>query len=155
MAETTERRVSRWDPFAELASFGDFPSFRSRLGRLLEGSLGEEIGPSIVPAPAVDITESDGEYAITAEIPGVDKDDLTIELQDGVLTIRGEKKSQREEKREKARLLERSYGAFSRSFSLPSDADPDKVEASFSDGVLTIKVLKRPEAKPKQVAIKA
>ena len=103
----------------------------------------------------LDVTEADGKYVLTAEVPGVDKKDITIECKDGVLSIRGEKKSQREETREKARILERSYGAFSRTLALPDDADVDHVEASFRDGVLRIEIQKKPGAKAKAIAIKS
>jgi len=158
MAEKKESQVARWDPFADLGllerwrpfrEFGDFPS---RVSRMMEEAFGEA-RPSLL-APKVDITESDDEYAVAAELPGVKKDDLTLEIEEGVLTIRGEKKEERDEKKEKGRRLERYYGAFSRSFSLPSDANADKVEASFTDGVLTVSIPKKPEAKPAQVAIK-
>ena len=158
MAERKETQVARWDPFADLGllqrwrPFGEFGDSPSRLSRMMEEAFGEA-RPSLM-APKVDITESDDQYAVAAELPGVKKDDLTLEIQEGVLTIRGEKKEERDEKRDKGRRLERYYGAFSRSFSLPSDADADKVEASFKDGVLTVALPKKPEAKPAQVAIK-
>ncbi len=104
--------------------------------------------------PQVDITETADEYRIHAELPGVSKDDVTVELEHGTLTIRGEKKTQRDEKNEKGRRLECSYGAFSRSFTLPSDADPDRIAAKFKDGVLDVTVKRSAASKPKQVAIK-
>ena len=104
--------------------------------------------------PQVDITESADEYRVHAELPGVSKDDVTVELEHGTLTIRGEKKSQRDEKNEKGRRLECSYGAFSRSFALPADADPDRISAKFKDGVLDVAIKRTAASKPKQVAIK-
>jgi HSP20 family protein len=104
--------------------------------------------------PAMDVSENDKHYAITVEVPGVAKDDVHVEVHEGMLTIRGEKKSEREEKDERRRYVERSYGAFSRSFSLPADADEDRVEASFKDGVLTVTIPKTAESKPQTVAIK-
>ena len=106
-------------------------------------------------APAIDVSEDDGHYVVSVELPGVGKDDVTVECHDGVLTIRGEKKSEREEKKEKSRYLERSYGAFSRSFTLPPNADPDRIQASFKDGVLTVTIAKTEEAKPRVISIKA
>jgi len=91
---------------------------------------------------------------VRAELPGVDKNEVTVELDQGVLSIRGEKKSRRDEKLERGRRLECSYGAFSRSFALPQDADPDRIAADFKDGVLDVKVAKLPESKPKQIAVK-
>ena len=150
MAE--ERQIARLDPLRELSAF-DFPS--SRLGRLIDEVFGER--PQVVglKAPVVDVTEDDSKYTVSAEVPGVKREDLTVECRDNVLTIRGEKKSVREETKEKARLLERSYGAFSRSFTLPADADTDQVHARFKDGVLEIEIQKRLEAKPRTVAIKS
>ena len=81
------------------------------------------------------------------------KEDVHVDLQEGMLVIHGEKKSEREEKREHGRYVERSYGSFSRSFTLPSDADVDRLEASFKDGVLTIRVSRTEESKPRQIAI--
>ncbi len=155
MAEKRESQLARWDPFADLDLFEGRSPFREfgSLRRMMDEFLGERARPTLL-APTVDITESDDQYAVSAEVPGVKKDDLTLELQEGVLTIRGEKKQERDEKKEKGRRLERYYGAFSRSFSLPSDADSDKVDASFTDGVLNITIPKKPEAKPAQVAIK-
>ena len=108
-----------------------------------------------VEAPKVDITESDDAYHVRAELAGVAKDDVTVEFEDNVLSIRGEKKTQRDEKTEKGRRLECSYGAFSRAFSLPNDADPDQISATFKDGVLQVDVKRNPSSKPKQIAIKS
>jgi HSP20 family protein len=157
MAESKETRVARWDPFAELGlrdPWAALPRFGA-LSRWMEEAFGEPVlrGAGI-SAPIVDITESDQRYLISAEVPGVKKGDLTLEIHEGVLTLRGEKKEEREETKDKARRLERRYGAFSRSFTLPSDADSSKIDASFADGVLKISIPKRPEAKPAQVSIK-
>lgn len=105
--------------------------------------------------PQVDITETAEEYRVRAELPGVSKDDVTVEIEDGALTIRGEKKTQRDEKNERGRRLECSYGAFSRTFGLPQDADADRIVAKFKDGVLDVTVKRSAASKPKQVAIKS
>lgn len=105
--------------------------------------------------PAVDVSEDDAKYCITVELPGASKDDVTVEHHENMLTIRGEKKSEREEKQERSRLVERSYGAFSRSFTLPRDADPDHVHAAFKNGVLEVEIPKTEEAKPRTVSIKS
>jgi len=151
-----EKGIARWDPFADFGfpDWGrEFPRF-GQLGRLLDEGFGEFARRVGVIAPVVDITESDDQYVIKAEVPGVKKGDLTLEVREGVLTLRGEKKEEREEGKDKGRRLERVFGAFSRSFSLPSDANTDRIEASFSDGVLKISIPKKPEVKPAQVAIK-
>jgi HSP20 family protein len=107
-----------------------------------------------VAVPIVDITETGDGYLVRAELPGVEKNDVTVELEQGVLSIRGEKRSRRDEKHEQGRRLECSYGSFSRSFTLPQDADADRIRAEFRDGVLEVSVAKHPESKPKQIAVK-
>jgi HSP20 family protein len=151
MAEETERSLSRFDPFRELGLFEPWPG-TPRLASVMDEFFGARPRDRVV-AP-VDITESDGEYVISVEVAGVKKNDLVVEVQDRVLSVRGEKRSEREEKKEKGRLLERTYGAFSRSFTLPRDADADAVRASFEDGVLKLTLPKKPEVKAKSVAIK-
>lgn len=103
---------------------------------------------------ALDIHETDGEYAITVELAGARKEDVTVECHEGILTIRGEKKSEREEEKEKRRFVERRSGMFSRSFSFPRDADAEKIDAKFKNGVLTLTIPKSDAATPHTVAIK-
>jgi HSP20 family protein len=105
-------------------------------------------------APAVDIAEDEQKYQITVELPGIGKDDVHVEIHENVMTIRGEKRSEREEKRQQSRWVERSYGSFNRSFTLPANAAADRVNASFKDGVLTIELPKTEAAKPKLISIK-
>jgi HSP20 family protein len=158
--EKEPKEVVRWDPFAELEAWEplrDWP-FRefgsSRLARMMEDMFGRPTRRGRL-FPAIDVTEDDGSYVVSVELPGAKKEDVTIECEDNVLTIRGEKKSEREEKKEKGRYLERSYGAFSRSFTLPSNADADRIQASFKDGVLTVTIAKTEETKPKVISIKS
>ena len=92
--------------------------------------------------------------ACGAELPGVNEKDVSVTFNNGYLTIKGEKKAEREEKKDRSRYVERSYGSFSRAFRLPPDADADRLEASFTDGVLTIRVPRSEAAKPRQIAIK-
>jgi HSP20 family protein len=161
MAEKeTPRSLARWDPFEELDFFSDWNPFRgyglvpARWSRLL----GEPGGsPSAIRgrfAPSVDIAEDNDRYVVTVELPGSTKDDITVEMKDQVLTVRGEKRNEREEKKEQGRWIERSYGSFSRSFTLPANAAADRVKAEFNNGVLTIEVPKAEEAKPKTISIK-
>jgi HSP20 family protein len=103
----------------------------------------------------VDIAEDDESFVVTAEVPGAKPEDVTVEVHEGVLTLRGEKKSEREEKREHARYVERTYGSFSRSFRLPDNADGERVGATFKDGVLSLQIPKREEAKPRTVHIQS
>jgi HSP20 family protein len=104
-------------------------------------------------APKVEVTEGEKSYAITAELPGVDEKDVSLTLQDDVLTVSGEKKSEREEKKEGYHVSERSYGSFRRSFRLPDDVDPDKILAKFDKGVMTISLPRSGKAKPKGKSI--
>jgi len=151
--------VAPWLPIGELepwpSYFGDWP-FSRRLPRILEELRREwpSAGREGAFVPAMDVADSDDRYVITVELPGGRREDVQVELQEGMLTIRGEKKSEREEKKEKRRYIERSYGSFSRSFRLPADADADRLDASFKDGVLTITIPKSEAAKPRTIAIK-
>lgn len=155
MSEQNETAVASRDPLlSELDPWTRWEPFRSVVGRLF-GELPQSWPRTAgAAAPNVDITESDDEYRIRAELPGVAKDDVTVEFEDGLLSIRGEKKSQRDEKTERGRRLECSYGAFQRSFSLPQNANADQISAGFKDGVLAIAIPKRPESKPQQIAVK-
>lgn len=155
MAEKREERaVARRHPYSELGFGRRWEPFRSLLDEMF-GDWPTETAAGGLSMPSVDITESDDAYCVRAELPGVSKDEVTVELDQGVLCLRGEKKSRRDEKTERGRRLECSYGAFSRSFTLPSDADPDRINAEFKDGVLEVKVHKQPESKPKQIAVKS
>ena len=159
MAEKEGRSVARWDPIAELDLFPGWSPLReygalpSRLARFF-GEGGVQVPFTGRFAPSVDIGEDDDRYVITVELPGSKKEDVTVEMNDRVLTIRGEKRNEREEKKEQSRWVERSYGSFSRSFTLPSNAVADRVKAEFKDGVLTIEVPKAEEAKPKAITIR-
>lgn len=107
--------------------------------------------------PAVDITEKDESFEITAELPGMDQENIDLKLSNGNLIIKGEKKEDKEEKRKGYHLSERHYGSFERVFNLPKGVDADKIEASFSKGVLSITLPKKPEAltADKKVQIKS
>jgi len=156
MAEESEKKVTRWDPFRDLDLFEGWGRWREpfRATRLLDDMFSERSqGGALVPA--LDVTESDDQYVITLEVPGVAKEDVTVEIHENLMTIRGEKNSEREEKQEKSRWVERRYGSFSRSFTLPSNTDPERIKAAFKDGVLTIEVAKAEESKPKVISIKS
>jgi HSP20 family protein len=107
--------------------------------------------------PVVDVVETEKEYQISAELPGLSEKDVEVVLADDILTIKGEKKEEKEEKAKNYHLSERRYGAFQRSFQLPSGVDADKIEAGFQSGVLTLTLPKIPEAQKseKKIAIKA
>lgn len=162
MAEKEESRgaaLERWDPFRDLDAlrgglFRDLPLLTPRYSNLLGGVFGERPGAQGV-APALDITESDEQYAVSVELPGVSKEDITVDVRERTLSIRGEKKAEREETKESARWSERAYGSFTRSFTLPSDANTERISASFKDGVLKLEIPRAEEAKARSVAIKS
>ncbi len=104
--------------------------------------------------PAVDIKETPKEFVVTAEVPGINKKDINIEIADNTLTIKGERKFEKEQKDESYHRVERSYGAFVRSFSLPSQIVSEKIEASYKDGLLCITIPKAEEKIPKKIEIK-
>jgi HSP20 family protein len=103
--------------------------------------------------PAVDILDKDDHIVITAELPGVDKKDLTVDVKDRVLTLKGERSSDNEDKEDNFYRRERFYGKFERSFTLPTNVDPDNIKADYKDGVLNIKVPKPEQQKPKQITV--
>ena len=104
--------------------------------------------------PLVDITEDDKEYLIKAELPEVKKTDVKVRVENGVLYISGERTMEKEEKNKRYHRVERAYGSFIRSFSLPDDADPQQVNAEFKDGVLSVHVAKNKNARPKSIEVK-
>ena len=105
--------------------------------------------------PAVDIEENENEYLLRAELPGMEVDDVDISLTDNVLTIKGEKKLEKEEKEKNYHHVECRYGTFQRTFQLPPNVDANKVKAEFSKGVMTVHIPKSPETKPKKIEIKS
>jgi HSP20 family protein len=148
----TTRSVRRWEPFGDLDFSG--PSlFRRMLGDVWENA--PRLTRPDMTMPAMDIVENEKAYVVTAELPGCKPEDVTVELHEGVLAIRGEKKSERSEEKEHSRWTERSFGSFHRSFRLPADAAQSQVDASFKDGVLTIGIAKTEESKPQVVRIKS
>lgn len=129
------------EPFTQLKTEVDrlFESFPFRLPTLKLGRFAS--------APALEMSETDKSYKITAELPGIEPENVEVTFDDGLLRIGGEKKQEREESERGYRLSERSYGAFERMITLPSAADPDKIDARFKNGVLTITVAKHSEEK--------
>lgn len=144
---------TRWDPFRELEEMSDRLNrfFGNRPVARLESGREDLSVPDWVPS--VDITESTEEYLIKAELPEVKKEDIKIRAQDGVLTIQGERKRESEEKRKKFHRVERSYGMFVRSFTLPDGVEEDKIEADFKDGMLYLHLPKSAMAKPKAIEV--
>jgi HSP20 family protein len=143
--------IIRWDPFRDLVTL------REKMNRLFEDtftSRGEE--KDLIAStwtPAVDIYETENELILSAEIPGIDEKDVEIKVEDNTLSIRGERKFEKETKEENYHRIERSYGSFYRSFTLPNYVDQDKIQAVHENGVLKITMPRRTELKPRKVKI--
>ena len=142
--------VSRWDPFQDLLAIQD--EMNQVFGRARQGQ-GQAGGR--VWAPALDIFERKDAYVVTVEVPGVNADDLDITLEDGLLTIQGERQFTSESSEQQYHRVERRYGSFRRSITLPSQVQADAIEASFENGVLEVVVPKAEEAKPKKITVRA
>jgi HSP20 family protein len=136
-----------WDPFADLTRFSEEMNRRFALSPDSSGS---------APAfrPAVDIFEDEEAIHIHAELPGLAADGVHLSVEDGVLTLSGERKLQKEEKKQGYHRIERSYGSFSRSFTLPDTVDTENVVADMKDGVLSVKLMKRARPEPKRIEVK-
>jgi HSP20 family protein len=146
--------VIRWnDPFRELAALQDRMNraFESTLGRA--GRSEEEQLFTGTWAPPVDIYETKDRMVLKAELPGFDEKQIQLRFEDGVLSIEGERKFEKEHADENYHRVERSYGKFVRSFSIPATVDNERISASFHNGVLTVELPKREETKPKQIKI--
>jgi HSP20 family protein len=144
---------SRWDPFKELEEISE--RFNRIFGRApARRESGSEAMTVADWVPTVDITEDEKEYLIKAEVPEVDKKDVKVSVQDGVLTLTGERKQEKEEKGKKFHRVERSYGSFVRSFGLPDDVAEDKLKAEFKDGMLLVHLPKAEKPKPKAIEVK-
>ncbi len=150
----------RWDPFrVQWNPLKERDELEHRLSTLLghrasTGNGGKEALTVAEWSPLVDIVEDENEYRIKAELPAMKKEDVRLTVDNGVLTISGERKYEQAEKREKHHRIERAYGSFVRSFSLPEDADGSKVTADYKDGVLHMHLPKSEKAKPKSIEIK-
>src|SRR6202035_5588849 len=113
----------------------------------------EEALTTTALAPPVDIYEDEHNIVLKIEVPGIDEKDIDVRVQNNTLTVHGERKMEKEEKEENFRRVERQYGSFTRSFTLPSSVDPGQVSADYNNGVLKIKLTKKAEAKPKQIKV--
>lgn len=139
--------IIRWEPARELASMEI-----DRLNRMFSDFYEETFSRAWVPA--VDIYETDKhEVVLKAELPDMKREDISVTFENGVLTLKGERKFEDEVKKENFQRIERRHGSFSRSFTLPNTVDAGKISASYKDGVLTIRLPQREEAKPKQIAV--
>lgn len=144
--------LARWSPIREMEDL------ENRMERVFQHwPSWPESKESLISAewsPLVDITEDEKEYLVKAEIPGVKKEDLKVKVEDGTLSITGERRSEKEEKNKKHHRIERSYGSFERSFTLPDDADAGKISSEFKDGLLQVHLAKNPNARPKAIEVK-
>lgn len=145
--------LTRWDPFRELDELQKRLSML--FGRAPVKTNGEQQEALTVTewAPLVDIVEDDNQYVITAELPGLKKEEIKVGVQDDVLTISGERKYEKEEKNKKFHRIERAHGSFSRSFTIPENSDGDTVSAEFKDGILQVHLPKTETVKPKQIEV--
>lgn len=143
--------IIRWDPFRDLVTL------REKMNRLFEEaftSRGEE--KEMVAStwtPSVDIYETENELTLTAEVPGIEDKDIEIKIEDNTLSIQGERKFEKETKEENYHRIERSYGSFYRSFTLPRNIDQDNIKAEHENGILRITMPKKPELKPRKVKV--
>ena len=142
--------LTRWDPFRE------FNTLQDRMNRLFRDSFaegGEDALTTTSFAPAVDVYEDEHNVTLKIEVPGIDEKDIDVRIENNTLAVHGERKFEKEEKEENFRRVERQYGSFTRSFTLPSTVDPEQVTATYDKGVLKIKLAKKAEAKPKQIKV--
>jgi len=146
--------LTRWEPFRELTAMQDRMNRMNRLFRESNSSESpEEALTTTGFAPPVDIYEDEHTITLKLEIPGIDEKDIDVRIENNTLTVHGERKIEKEEKEENFRRVERQYGIFTRSFTLPSSVDPGQVSADYAKGVLNIKLAKKAEAKPKQIKV--
>ncbi len=142
--------LTRWDPFRELNTLQD------RMNRLFRESLREGQDESLSTssfAPAVDVYEDEHNVVLKIEVPGIDEKDIDVRIENNTLIVHGERNIDKEEKEENYRRIERQYGSFTRTFTLPNTVDTDSVSANYDRGVLKIKLAKKAEAKPKQIKV--
>ena len=147
--------ITRWDPFSEFTSLQDRVNqlFTQPFG--VSGRTPEQSLASANFVPPVDVFEDDHTITLQAELPGIRENDLNVRLDNNILTISGERKFENEDKKDNFHRIERSYGRFTRSFTLPGSVDPENVNAEFENGVLKVSVPKREESKSRQIKIGA
>jgi len=142
--------LTRWEPFRE------FSTLQDRMNRLFRDSFSEGREEALTNtsfAPAVDVYEDEHNVTLKIEVPGIDEKDIDVRIENNVLTVHGERKFEKEEKEENFRRVERQYGSFTRSFTLPTTVDAEKVSANYDKGMLKIGLPKKAEAKPKQIKV--
>jgi HSP20 family protein len=152
--------LTRWEPFSAIRRrgldvFGELTGMQQEMNRLFDEFFGERQTEMAECSwtPMVDVSETETEIRVRAELPGLNQDNIAINLQENVLTLTGEKKQEQKEEQENFHRVERCYGSFTRSFTLPTAVKNDTVQATFKNGVLLITLPKAEEAKPKKIAI--
>jgi HSP20 family protein len=146
--------LARWEPFREFSTQQDRMNRMNRLFRESYSAEGpEEALTTTSFAPPVDIYEDEHNITLKLEVPGIDEKDIDVRIENTTLTVHGERKIEKDEKEENFRRVERQYGEFTRSFTLPSSVDPGQVTADYAKGVLKINLAKKAEAKPKQIKV--
>jgi HSP20 family protein len=142
--------IVRWEPFRELSSL------QTEMNRLFNAAFDTSSGGNGGTrrwAPAMDLLETDEHFVLRADLPGMTESDVNIELEDNVLTVSGERKAEHEEKREGFYRVERAFGSFSRSLTLPKGVDGEAVTAAFANGVLEVRIPKPEQSKPRKITI--
>src|SRR5690242_21703353 len=146
--------LTRWDPFREFSTMQDRLNRMNRLFRESYSPEGpEEALTTTSFAPPVDIYEDEHNITLKIEVPGIDEKDIDVRIESNTLTVHGERKIEKEEKEENYRRVERQYGSFTRTFTLPQTVDAESVSANYDKGVLKITLPKKAEAKPKQIKV--
>src|SRR5438552_4191470 len=143
--------ITRYDPFREFVTLQDRMSRLFRDPRGPEGQ--DESLTTTAFAPLVDVYEDEHNITLKIEVPGIDEKDIDVRIENNTLTVHGERKFEKEEKEENFRRVERQYGSFTRSFTLPNTVDAEQVQAHYEQGILKIQLAKKAEAKPKQVKV--
>ena len=150
--------LTRYEPTATIPLFREMEEMSDRLNRLFgtwtPRPNGKEFLTTVDWTPLVDIQETETEYLVKAELPEVRREDVKITVENGVLTVQGERRQEKEEKGKKLHRIERSYGAFLRTFAVPADAEENKVAADFKDGVLRVHLPKAEKPRPKAIEVK-
>jgi HSP20 family protein len=146
--------LTRWEPFREFSTMQDRTNRMNRLFRELYSPEGPEESLTTTSfAPPVDVYEDEHTVTLKLEVPGIDEKDIDVRIEGNTLTVHGERKIENEEKEENFLRIERQYGSFTRSFTLPVSVDPGQVSAHYDKGVLKVKLAKKAEAKPKQIKV--
>jgi len=148
-----KKNTNYWlDPFNEMENL------QKEMNRLFNFSLGRPLTTDLTLStsgwvPALDVIDEKDHIEVKTDLPGLKKEEIDVSIHDGILTIKGEKKQENEQKKDNYYKCERFYGSFSRSIKLPAEVDANKVEANYKDGVLDIKLIKKEESKPKQIKV--